>query len=192
MRWFFAALLALFVSLAIYVGSALWSLNGLVEAARGGDGVEVIARTDVKRLKRSLVDQIVAEYLKRIGQDRPVKPLERLVANTYGASVADALIAKMLTAENLTDLLQRGSVPGVGTGLNIVPLTQLDTSQIWRTLARVSVVKPVEISIQIREQDQSAISLHFEGNSWKLSGVQLPREVLRVLAESLPGKAKSG
>lgn len=192
MRWFFAALLALFVSLAIYVGSALWSLNGLVEAARGGDGVEVIARTDVKRLKRSLVDQIVAEYLKRIGQDRPAKPLERLVANTYGASVADALIAKMLTAENLTDLLQRGSVPGVGTGLNIVPLTQLDTSQIWRTLARVSVVKPVEISIQIREQDQSAISLHFEGNSWKLSGVQLPREVLRVLAESLPGKAKSG
>ena len=100
MRWFFGTLVTLLVLIGVYVGSAVVSLNGLVEAARAGNGVEILARTDVPRLKRSLVDQIVAGYLTRSGQDRPIKPLERLLANTYGASIADVLVAKMLTSEN--------------------------------------------------------------------------------------------
>ena len=47
-------------------------------------------------MRRSLVDQIVSAYLKQLGRDRPVKPLERMAANTYVASVADAMIAKMV------------------------------------------------------------------------------------------------
>src|SRR5947199_10547297 len=101
MRWFFAALVALIVAIGLYVGSALVSLRGLVEAARAGDGAGVLARTDVPRLRHSLVDQVVVAYLRQSGRDRQVKPLERMLANTYGATVADALIAKMLTPENL-------------------------------------------------------------------------------------------
>jgi hypothetical protein len=33
-----------------------------------------------------------------------------------------------------------------------------------------------------------AISLHFEGNGWKLSGVDLPAKAVRALAETLPIK----
>jgi hypothetical protein len=58
----------------------------------------VLARADTGRLRRSLVDQIVSAYLKRLGRNRPVKTLERLAANTYGASIAEAMIAQMLTA----------------------------------------------------------------------------------------------
>ena len=104
MRWFFGTLVTLLVLTGVYAGSAVVSLNGLVEAARAGNGVEILARTDVPRLKHSLVDQIVAGYLIRTGQDRPIKPLERMLANTYGASIADALVAKMLTSENLTNM----------------------------------------------------------------------------------------
>lgn len=71
MRWFVGSLLAVFVALGIYVGSALVSLNGLVEAARAGDGSAILARTDTARVRRSLVDQLVAAYLKRLGRDRP-------------------------------------------------------------------------------------------------------------------------
>jgi hypothetical protein len=74
----------------------------LIEATRAGDGAGVVARTDTARVRRSLVDQIVSAYLKRLGRDRPVKTLERLAANIYGASIADAMIAQMMTEENLT------------------------------------------------------------------------------------------
>jgi ABC-type Fe3+-siderophore transport system permease subunit len=109
-RWFVGILVALFACLAIYVGSAVVSLGGLVKAVRAQDAAEVLARTDTARLRRSLVDQIVQSYLQEIGRDRPVKPLERLAANTYGASIADAMIAKMLTPESLTAILTRGSI----------------------------------------------------------------------------------
>jgi hypothetical protein len=56
MRWLVGTVLVLFVSLVIYVGSAVWSVKGLVEAAQSGNGPAIIARTDLPRLKRSLVD----------------------------------------------------------------------------------------------------------------------------------------
>src|SRR5258708_40166737 len=101
MRWFLTSIVAVVVAIGVYVGSAMVSLNGLIGAAKAGNGVEILARTDVPRLMRSLVDQIVSAYLIRTGQNRAIKPLERLVANTYGATIADALISKMLTADNL-------------------------------------------------------------------------------------------
>src|SRR4030081_2004559 len=99
MRWFVGTLLTLFVGLCIYVGSAIVSLGGLVEAARAADEAPVLARPNTVRRRRSLVDQIVSAYLKQLGRDRPVKPLERVLANTYGATVADGMIAKSVTEE---------------------------------------------------------------------------------------------
>ena len=56
MRWFSASIV---VAIGVYIGSAIVSLNGLVGAAKAGNGAEILTRTDVPRLKRSLVDQIV-------------------------------------------------------------------------------------------------------------------------------------
>jgi hypothetical protein len=187
MRWFFGTLLALLVGVAIYVGSALVSLGGLVEAARAGDGAAVLARTDVVRLRRSLVDQIVGAYLKQLGTDRPVKPLERMVASTYGASVADAMIAKMLTEENLTGILNKGAISVGGPAVaNMQRLSDIDTSRVFETLKRISPVKPVEFLIRLGEAENAGgINFHFEGNGWKLSGIQLPSAAVQVLAQSL-------
>jgi hypothetical protein len=110
MRWSLGILVALVIGFVVYVGSAVFSLSGLVEAARAGDAIGVLARTDTTRLRRSLVDQIVSAYLKQLGRERPVKPLERIAANTYSASVADAMIAKLLTQENLADILSKGTI----------------------------------------------------------------------------------
>ena len=186
MRWFFGTLVAVLIGLTVYVGSAVVSLDGLVKAAKAGDGAAVLARTDTARVRRSLVDQIVSAYLAQIGQTRPVKPLERLAANTYGASIADAMIAKMLTAENLTALLSRGEINDGEDPAAMFRLTQLDTSRVLQTLIRLSPTKPVEFAIQLGETaNDGGISLHFEGNGWKLSGIQLPPAALQVLANSL-------
>jgi hypothetical protein len=110
MHWFFGTLVAIVTAIGIYVGSALVPLNCLATAARAGDGAAVLERTDMARLRRSLVDHIVSAYLRQLGRDRTIKPLERMAANTYGASIADAVIAKMLTPENLTRILNNGAI----------------------------------------------------------------------------------
>jgi hypothetical protein len=144
MRWFFGALLAAVIGFGVYIGSAVVSLSRLVEAARVGDGATVFERTDTARVRRSLVDQIVSAYLRQIGADRPVKPLERLAANTYGATIADAMIAKMLTEENLTRLLKTGTITsGDVSAANMLRLSELDTSTSFKLLSRLALVKPV-------------------------------------------------
>ena len=186
MRWFSASIVAAVVAIGVYIGSAIVSLNGLAVAAKAGNGAEILARTDVPRLKRSLVDQIVTAYLIRTGQNRPIKPIERLLANTYGATIADALVAKMLTADNLTNILQNGSLSADGDN-QIVALGRIDTSKVLESLGRLSFVKPVELSVRLGDENgAAAISLHFAGNGWKLSGLNLPTRAVEELAMGLP------
>jgi hypothetical protein len=186
MRWFLTSIVAVFVATGIYVGSAIFSLNGLVAAAKAGNGAEILTRTDMPRLRRSLVDQIVSAYLTRTGQNRVIKPIERVVANAYGATIADALISKMLTTENLTNILQNGSL-GAGGNNQIIALGGIDTTKVLRSLSRLSLVKPVELSVRLGDEEGTgAISLHFAGNGWKLSGLNLPTRAVQELAKGLP------
>jgi hypothetical protein len=138
------------------------------------------------RLRRSLVDQIVAAYLRQVGRDRPVRPLERLAANTYGPSVADAMIANLLTRENLTAILNKGTIQAGGASADVQRLAEIDTSKLFETLRRISPTKPVEFLIRLGETDNAAgVSLHFQGDGWKLSGIQLPANVVQMLAQDL-------
>jgi hypothetical protein len=187
MRWFLRATAATLFMFGVYLASAVVSLDRLVDAARIGNGAAILERTNLERLRHSLVDQVVSAYLIRTRQNRPVKPLERLLANTYGASIADALISKMLTADNLTNILQKGLLPAEGRGAQLSALGEIDTSKVFPLIGRFSLVKPVEISVQIGDDEAAAgISLHFEGNGWKLSGINLPQKALRELALGLP------
>ena len=187
MRWLVGTVLLLLLSLVIYVGSAVWSVKGLAEAAQSGNGPEIIARTDLPRVKRSLVDQIVGAYLERQGVKRPLKPMELMLANTYGASIADALVGKMLSGENLTKLLRGGVVAEGLPNAQMPALAALDISDTFTILRRLSPVKIVEFEIALgNDASSGAISLDFEGNGWKFSGVNLPARAVRALAETLP------
>jgi len=188
MRWTMAISVALLLTLGAYVGSAAVSLQGLVRAAQSGDAAAVMSRTDLPRLKRSLVDQIVAAYLNRIGQKRAVKPLERLAANTYGASIAEVMVGKLLTQERLTELLNSGKVSLDDSYLGgMGQLSRVAPSKLLETAKRIRLVNPVEFSLQLgSSQDDGDISLHFEGDGWKLSGIRLPSAVLDALSKHLP------
>ena len=110
MRWFLGTIAVLIVAVAIYLGLAASSLATLVSAARAGDIAKVIEKTDVKAVTRSLTNQIVGAYLDRIGATRKVGSMEKMLINTYGATIADAMAAKMMTADNLTQILKSGKV----------------------------------------------------------------------------------
>ena len=188
MRWTMAISVALLLTLGAYAGSAAVSLQGLVRAVQSKDAAAVMSRTDLPRLKRSLVDQIVAAYLNRIGQKRAVKPLERLAVNTYGASIAEVMVGKLLTQERLTELLNSGKVSLDASYLGEMgQLSMVAPSKLLETAKRIRLVNPVEFSLQLGSgQDAGGISLHFEGDGWKLSGIRLPSAVLDALSRHLP------
>ncbi|WP_322513794.1 DUF2939 domain-containing protein [Rhodopseudomonas palustris] len=195
MRWFFGGLAAILIVVLIYLGSAAVSLAGLAAAARSGDGAAVIARTDVKSLTQSLADQIVGAYLDRIGQSRQVRPMERTLVRGVGIGFAEAMIAKMLTPDRLTQLLKTGGI-GANDGLpsfeGVPKLADLDTGNVLSLLQRFRFIQPVEFAIRISESSEpelySAVKVHFYGTGWKMSGLVLPEKVARDLAAALPAK----
>lgn len=195
MRWFLASVAALCVLAVIYFGSCLFALSGLVKDVQAGDGAAVIGRTDVPRLNRSLTEQVIQAYLQRIGATRRVSTMERLVANTYGATIADAMIAKILTADRLTGLLMSGQLGGGDQ----VPLIQgfpalgnLSAGSALNLLGRIGFVQPVTLSFQITDtvdkDAKAALVMHFQGSGWKLAGIDLPPGIVRQLAAALPDR----
>src|SRR3954447_10456139 len=146
MRWFIGIVVTIVVLLLIYFGSAAYSLNALIAAARAGNGAAVIERVDVPSLTRSLTNQIVAAYLERIGATRRVTPMEKMLINTYGATVADAMVAKMLTADKLTQILKTGNLsgtPGIPDISGLPALADLHAEGWSALLGRLSFVQPV-------------------------------------------------
>ena len=194
MRWLLGTIAAALIFVLIYLGSAASSLVKLTAAVRAGDGAAVLERTDVKGLRRSLTDQIVRAYLERTGSTRRINQMEKMLINTYGATIADAMVAKILTADKLTQMLKSGHLdaPGVPSLTGLPTLANLDTSNWLSLLGRLNLIKPVLLAIRISDtsdpDEYAAIDLHYEGLDWKLSGIELPKAILRDLAASLPVK----
>jgi Protein of unknown function (DUF2939) len=195
MRWLLGTVATVVILVLIYLGSAASALSKLAAAARAGDGAAVIERTDLKALSRSLTDQIVGAYLERVGATRRISPMEKMLVNTFGASIADAMVTKMLTADKLTQMLKTGNLetaPGAPSFTGLPALADLHTGDWLSLLGRLNFIQPALLAIRVSDSSDpdayAAINLHCEGLDWKLSGIELPRAIVRELAASLPVK----
>ncbi len=195
MRWLSGIALVIVALVATFYGSAFYAVGNLVAATRTGDSVALAAQTDFPRLSRSLSNQIVAVYLDQVGASRRASVMERTLVAAYGATVADALVLKLLTPDVLTLALKTGQFPGVdhpAPGSELPPLTRLHNANILELLGRVRTVNPVRLAIRTSDstdrESYAALVLHRSGFTWKLAGLDLPRAALRSLAASLPAK----
>ena len=189
MKWLVGTLAAVLVSLGIYAGSAFVSLIGLVSAVRNADVAQVMARTDMPRVRHSLVDQVMAAYLDRLGQKRPLRPIELVAINAFGATIADDFAAKLMTPENLAVLLKSGTVHNAADNItfgSMSSLAELDVSNLFAIAGRVRPVKPVEFALRLGGENAGSISMHFAGTTWQLSGITLPSRVVAQLVDRLP------
>ncbi|MET4519859.1 DUF2939 domain-containing protein [Bradyrhizobium sp. I1.7.5] len=190
MKWIVGILATVLVCLVVYIGSAFVSVLGLVSAVRNGDAAQIMARIDLTRVRHSLGDQLMNAYLERLGQKRPLRPIEKIAINSLGTTIADDLATKLLTPENLSVLLRSGIVRNAAENISfgtMSSLADLDVSNIFVVLGRITPVKPVEFAIELGSADKAgSISLHFYGAGWKLSGVNLPASVVSNLVDRLP------
>ena len=108
------------------------------------------------------------------------------------ATVADAMIAKLLTPERLMVLLKDGSADaGDGPPLKLPALGSVSLG-FGDAIARLSFVQPVRLKVRVSpigdDDGHTAIELHFEGMRWRLSGIELPPRLVRDLAARLPAR----
>lgn len=193
MRWFLGIVAAVMVTAAVYYGSALYSLSDLVAATRDGNGAAIVARTNLPRLSNSLSSQIVKAYLERVGATRRVGAAERMLVSAYGATIADVMVSKLLTPENLTELLKAGQLAETKASpvvSGLPSLTDLEKINLLTQFGRVHYINPVKLSIRVSKsadpEDATAIVLHRSSLTWKLAGIDLPRKVLRDIVARLP------
>ncbi|MGY3410989.1 hypothetical protein ACVWZV_007102 [Bradyrhizobium sp. GM5.1] len=162
MRWLIGILAAFLICLFIYAGSAFVSVLGVVSAVRSADAAQVIVRTNLPRVRHSIVDQIVSAYLDRIGQRRPVRPFERMAIKAFGATIADDLAVKLMTPENLSVLLSSGNIRNAAENIafgTMSSLAELGVSNIFVLAGRITLVKPVEFAVRLGEsQDTGALA----------------------------------
>lgn len=184
MRWFFRVLLLLVVLAAAWLGTAVLSLRGLIADTRSGNTTAVMSWIDLSRLRASLAEQIVRAHFGRIEQTRPVKTIERIAA----PAVVDALLATLLTPENIAAVLQSGALPATGAGAPSITLPSLDSAgleHVGRLLSRLRPISPMQLRILLDDSGQTAIRMHYEGTHWKLSGLDLPPAALEKLVAGI-------
>jgi hypothetical protein len=188
MRWLLRTLLILIVVLAVYAGTAVMSLKGLVADTQRADVTAIMSRVDLPRLRNSLAEQIVRAHFQRIEQTRPVKTIERVAAPT----IVDALLASLLTPENIAKVLQSGALPvPAGAVSPVIAMPSLRGAGLENTLRLVTRLRPkspVQVQVFLDDGGEAAIRMHFEGTHWKLSGIDLPTAALQALVASLTPK----
>jgi hypothetical protein len=187
MRWFFRVLVLLVVLIAVYLATAITSLKGLVEDTRSGDTTAIMSWIDLPRLRASLGEQIVRAHFGRIAQTRPVKTIERVA----GPAIVDALLAKLLTPENITKVLQSGVLPVDGSNAPPITLPSLNAAgldNVGALLTRLRPKSPVQLQVLLDDGGEAAIRMHYEGTHWKLSGIDLPPAAIEKLLAGIAVK----
>jgi hypothetical protein len=193
MRWALRIGGFLLFAWAIFMVSPFIALARLGKAIEARDVAAIEERVDFRALKLSLTKQVVTEYLRVTRRGRDLTGFSGNAATSAGATVADPLVAKIVTPEAL-ERLMRGSLPPTvsddaepaGATLD---LTSVD--QAWQAFiaseARgfTNLLVPVPPDRSPREQYR--LHLRLKGLTWRLHGVELPASAIQNLVRKLPG-----
>ena len=154
-----------------------------------GNGSDVIARVDLIALRRSLVSQVVAQYFDQRGEAKPPSFREQLVVSA-GAAAADAFIANLLTAENVTQLLKVGHFESPRTfqrlrflHWQISQLVGADEANPFRQAGG-----GCHKAQQRTEWRAKRLSDASGGLEWKVSGLILPKQAVHNLIAKVRAK----
>src|SRR5262245_53836056 len=96
-----------------YSVSPFFAVYRLASAVQALDLAAVKELVDFRALRGSLTTQVVRAYLRMTGKvGRSGSMLEQFAVGV-GASVADPIVAKLISPEALLDLLHNGRPPGI-------------------------------------------------------------------------------
>ena len=188
MRWtrIVAALLALWIAYFVW---PYFGMRSLVQAVRKHDVAGVNERVNFPALRQSLAAQIVAIYFQLTGKEARLGPF-RDFAISGASSLADPLVAQLISAERLIDFLASGW-PTTVLPEKIPALRGLSTGtvgNVWQVflnsehgLRTFSIALPANVGPEY----QFTLRFRLSGWTWRLYDIALPKELLTHLASEM-------
>jgi hypothetical protein len=181
-------IITIFIVLLLWIGWSAWPLAGLndfARAVRAGDNAGIEAQIDYPALGNSLKSQILETYVRLSGV-----PVDRGLMLGIASAVADPLIARLLSHVALRELLQNGwPQDALGGKPPDIPAPNWNAlGDLWQLYAN-SEYGLGEYRLKLPagqpRAKQFRVHLALHGLRWKLSGFDLPQEVLNRLAREL-------
>lgn len=133
MRWGLWLTVVLVLLLAAYM---VWPLTGfyrIASAIEAKDATALAERVEFRSLRRSLTQQVIAEYFKLTGKDKKLGQFRTGIATGVGAALADPVVAQFLTPEALLDFLTNSSAKdGPQVSAEVAPFSTSSWRNAWR------------------------------------------------------------
>jgi hypothetical protein len=190
MRWFVGITLALVVLLGIYIASPLFALRSIASSVERKDAVALTERIDFRAVQRSFRRQIVAAYLELTGKRLPMGAISRRLT----VSVADPIVARLMTMRVLLDLLGKGEAKGVKTvRMDRAPLTTKALETSWRLVLNSTYAgRDFYVRLPPQGPHSAQFEIHLRLSSWRwiIVGIELPRDLTTRLARELVDTTK--
>jgi DUF2939 family protein len=176
------------IALLAYLAWPPASLYGLALAVEARDVAGVDQRIDIQEIRRSLAVQVVTTYFELSG--KKANGLVGQIMLSGATTIADALLANLVTPDALIDLLGRGNVASALPRLanNMPVLSPALFHNVWRVLANsdYAIVRyHVRVPFDRPAADQFRFQLRLSRGTWRLIEVELPAQLRRQLAQSI-------
>ena len=198
MRWTLRAIAVLVALWIAYVAWPFFALYELAEAIQRRDGATVANRINVPAVRHSLTEQVAATYLQLTGREARLGPIGRGMAVAAAASIADPIVAKLISAEALLELLhsgwpravlpERSADAPVVQGSIVQGLTSGSFGNLWRVFVQSEQgLRRFDIGVPLDSPPTRRLKLQFRLTHWvwKLCGIELPEELRVRLAREL-------
>ena len=193
MRNFIRAAVVLVILVAAYWGWALVGAAQLASVASQGDAEAVMQHVDLPALTRSLGSQIAHAYLEQNPQFQKMLLLEQQFVGSVGSGAANVLLREVLTAENIAALLSKGRVGLRKAGgrdgetfWRMPPLGEAFRSGPLQALMNSHFDGPLSFIVNLDSAEgRYGVHLHLSGTAWRLSGIDVPKEVSARLAREI-------
>jgi hypothetical protein len=190
MRWAIRSIILLIVLALAYAAWPFWAAYDFVTALRNRDAAAIERRVNFPAVRYSLTEQVVVAYLQLSGRDTRLGQFGRGMAIAAVASVAEPIVARLISAQALMELLETdsaaaavtstaGVLQGLGSG-------SVDTA--WQLLLHSDWgFRRFVLAVPVNAPPARRFRLRFRLTSWtwKLAAVEVPEEVRNRLAQEL-------
>src|SRR3954468_10849191 len=197
MRWIFVSIAVLVVAWALFLASPFLSLYRLASAVDARDVAAIEERMDMPEVRSNFTRQLIEEYLRSIGKAGAVAGLDRQIAAQASATLADPLVAQLVTPEALIDLLDDGW-PQRMISADAAPKTPVSfrlgsIARAWRLFVtsenrgfrKVYIVLPHNRP----PAERFRLLLRLTDTTWRVTSIDLPHHLLESLVKKLPRSA---
>jgi len=177
------------VLLLLFLAGAIWPFAAIYDIAlkaEAGDAAGLSERIDFRAVRRSLVRQIIAAYFRLT----KIKVDPTGFTTALAGSIADPIVEKLISPAALTELLRNGWPAAALSDRppGFVGIGSANFSNWWALFADSEYgLSGFSVSLPVEKPQTQRFRVHLalSRRGWKLSGIDLPEDILTKLTEQI-------